>query len=301
MASDTEAALGQPAGATVTVLAASLLHLWEETQGLLWKGWAYFLQELKLPIRLKRCPPNSSTAKTPWKKLEAEWEQISGGMEVQETLSTRKYSLMLTVKADVLFLPIWLTLMLHSTAFLFRRKYIYGKKNPSRWQGKFLGAKKSFSIRRKYWAEEIATWTLKLKTLKKAVQVEALNSPSRSISPCRLPPQKLTGVYRYCRRSQRKWPEAGINLTAIINKSDPHIPGINQSKGKTAVGAELLTARWLVWRLANTILGYLRGKSGTLLSQSRKSRERTKNRALRADGSQQTGRSPCSMRWLCPV
>lgn len=47
-----------------------------------------------------------------------------------------------------------------------------GKKNPSRKQGKFLGAKKSFSIARKHPARKVATWTLNLKKQEKLVGEE---------------------------------------------------------------------------------------------------------------------------------
>lgn len=50
-----------------------------------------------------------------------------------------------------------------------------GGKNPSRRQGKFLGAKKSLSTERKYQAKEAVTWTLTLKKLEKPVQEKALN------------------------------------------------------------------------------------------------------------------------------
>lgn len=85
MVPETDPALKQLTDAAVTLLAATSPPLQEETQGLAWKGWAYFLQVIKHSEE-NFAPSNSSPAKTPWKQNEAEWEQIDEGPGTAENV-----------------------------------------------------------------------------------------------------------------------------------------------------------------------------------------------------------------------
>lgn len=98
--------------------------------------------------------PNSSTAKTPWKRSENRFAKVQESSNILLVGNTPKH---LTVGADFFAFLFDSFLVLQKYVFtLYEETYKWGG-NPSRKQGKFLGAKKSFSTVRKYWAKEVVS------------------------------------------------------------------------------------------------------------------------------------------------